>query len=273
MACFAVLIGKNYVGRLRKGNYLCEELKNLSYIVKQFSKKSVDFSKDGLSICLPIDSYFLKPTNNSKDYANIVILPKAKGEMLSKFFLQKENTPHIHEVLKTVGKVLGVFQTRFLKDEKTHFTTAKHGDLNLGNMFCYLDKQAEKKSWKIDWIDCSTMNLKNQSPLVDLGSILFHFECFCKKYKICLDDNLYFKERILKGYCRNIPERLLLKLNELLKSEKSLQDESWFLSENNAFMRNPRAILLFIRNFFDQYFKVNQIKDIQKLELITSIWD
>lgn len=267
MACFAVLIGDNYVGRLRKGNHLCEELKNLHYITKQFSEKAVDFSEQGLRICLPIDNYFLKPTNGSQEYANIVILPKANGEMLSKFCLQKDNLPHIPKVLKTAGKALGVFQTQFLKDEKTHFTTAKHGDLNFGNMFCSLANKKDKKSWKIDWIDCSTMTLNNQSPLVDLGSILFHFDCYCKKFQLHLDHKIDFKEKILQGYCRNIPEALLLKLYKLLEFEKSFQNEAWLLGENNYFMSNPRAVLSFIHNFLKKYIKTTPIKTSHELNL------
>ena len=105
MECCAVLMGADYVARLRKGSHLCEELDNVNHVSKTFSEKEINFSKDGLIICLPVRSFFLKPSNGSNDYANLLILPKAKGHSLIHSLLQGIDADCMGDILWSVGSI------------------------------------------------------------------------------------------------------------------------------------------------------------------------
>jgi hypothetical protein len=195
---FLVLIGTDYVVRVRKGVNLCEELDNVSLTVKTFSEKKVDFSQKGLFICLPVRSFFLKAVeaNDGYDnYVNLFVLPKAKGKKLSDSLLRGVDYELMHKVFWQVGYGLGLFQHKFMKDHGTHISTAKHGDLSPWNIF--YDIQESKPN--IYWIDCTHMYIKNESPWTDLVYILRSLEGDLFK---CVEVTKIkeFQKQILQGY-------------------------------------------------------------------------
>jgi len=253
MECCAVLMGSDYVARLRKGSHLCEELDNVNHVSKTFSEKEINFSKDGLIICLPVRSFFLKPSNGSNDYANLFILPKAKGHSLIHSLLQGIDADCMGDILWSVGRALGIFQMFFMKDHKTHVTTAKHGDMGIGNIFYDRVDSMGKNQWVISWIDCTHMYLEGEGPLMDIGHLTANIERRCLNTRMQSSQVDYFKEKILEGYCAGLSQSIIRRLHEMLIHPQSFKDESWLLGEKIGSMGDPKKILKHIHQFFGYY--------------------
>ncbi|RZI46079.1 hypothetical protein [Candidatus Finniella inopinata] len=259
--CFAALIGSNHVVRLTKGTEDCKELNNANFIVKTFLEKKIDFSNDGLTICLPVRSFFLTPADGSNEYAKLFILPKAKGQCLKDSVCQGTHADCMGDIFWSVGRTLSIFQMYFMKDHGTHLTTAIHGDLHPGNIFYDRSEIMGKNQWDISWIDCTHMHVQDGNPLKELGYMIAQMEYNFLIEGIKLSQIRYFQEKFLEGYTAGVSKDLILRLYESSHSSQCFEAKVLFLAQKLGFMGDPKKLIGLIHQFFGRHLEKQSQKE------------
>lgn len=264
MESFAVMIGTNYVARLKKGIGLCEELDHVNNLIKTFLEKKADFSNDGLTICLPVRCFFLTPSNGSDDYADLLILPKAKGHSLALSLFQGVHSDSMGDIFWSAGRALAAFHMFFMKNHGTHVTTAKHNDMSIGNIFYEPRNVMGKDQWAVSWIDCTDIALVGHSPLTEVGHLIANIEHRLLEASAYLSQINIFQEKVLEGYCSRLSQDIIGILHGLLNNAQSFETESWLLGERTSVMRTgnakvyPENILKLIHHFFGRHIESQQ---------------